>query len=97
MLAPLVWLASTDGYFPSDISAHLTHVKPQVDFKPVDGAPSPLDLNNLNQLNDKGGTSVYLTSVEDVSKNPSWLAGVKPDASGKINGATPCTVIVSGA
>ena len=70
-------------------------MQPQVDFKPVDGAPNPLSLSNLDQLNAKGGTNVYLTSVDDVTKNPPWLTGVKPDASGKTNGATTSVVVVN--
>ena len=38
---------------------------------------------------------MYLTSVDDVTKNPAWLKGVKPDGNGKTNGATSCAIIVN--
>ncbi|KAL8873615.1 MAG: hypothetical protein Q9174_000940 [Haloplaca sp. 1 TL-2023] len=93
--APKVWLQSQDPYFPSDIGAQLANTKPQVNFATVTAAPSPLTLNNLASLNALGGANVYLTSVDDVTKNPAWLKGVKPDGNGKTNGATSCVVIVN--
>ncbi|KAL8901354.1 MAG: hypothetical protein Q9207_005233 [Kuettlingeria erythrocarpa] len=95
MLAPKVWLQSQDPHFPSDIGAQLAHTKPQINFVEVAGAPNPLTLDNLASLNALGGQSVYLTSVDDITKNPAWLNGVKPDASGKTDGATSCAVIVN--
>ena len=38
---------------------------------------------------------MYLTSKDDVTKNPTWILGVKPDASGKTNGAVTATIIVN--
>ncbi|KAL8728867.1 MAG: hypothetical protein Q9166_005107 [cf. Caloplaca sp. 2 TL-2023] len=93
--APKVWIQSQDPYFPSDIGAQLAHTKPQVNFNVVNGAPNPLTLDNLASLNDLGGANVYLTSVDDITKNPSWLKGVKPDGNGKTNGAISCAVIVN--
>lgn len=95
LLAPKVWLQSQDPYYPSDIGAQLAHTKPKINFVEVAGAPNPLTLDNLASLNALGGQSVYLTSVDDVTKNPAWLNGVKPDTSGKTNGATSCAVIVN--
>jgi hypothetical protein len=89
--APLVYLHSSEKYFPSDIAAQVANTIPQVNFAPVANAPNPLDLNNLNQL----GADVYLTSKDDVTKNPAWIMGVKPDASGKTQGAVTATVIVN--
>ncbi|KAL8935433.1 MAG: hypothetical protein Q9216_005425 [Gyalolechia sp. 2 TL-2023] len=93
--APKVWLQSEDPYFPSDIGAQLLHTKPEVDFNVVDGAPNPLTLENLSSLNALGGRSIYLTSVDDITTNPPWLDGVKPDGNGKTNGATSCVVVVN--
>ena len=93
--APLVWLYSGETYFPSDIATQLVHTKPEVNFTVVDGYPTPLTLNNLDSLNSEGGKSVYLTSDDDVTTNPAWLKGVKPDGSGKTNGATSLAVIVN--
>ncbi|KAI4256468.1 MAG: hypothetical protein LQ352_002074 [Teloschistes flavicans] len=93
--APKVWLQSQDPYFPSDIGAQLAHTKPEVNFNVVNGAPNPLTLDNLASLNGLGGSNVYLTSVDDVTKSPAWLQGVRPDSNGKTNGARSCAVIVN--
>ncbi|KAL8971158.1 MAG: hypothetical protein Q9183_001181 [Haloplaca sp. 2 TL-2023] len=93
--APKVWLQSQDPYFPSDIGAQLVNTKAQVDFAAVSGAPDPLTLDNLASLNALGGENVYLTSIDDVTKNPAWLKGVKPDGNGKTNGARSCAIIVN--
>ena len=93
--APVIWIQSQDPYFPSDIGAQLVHTKPEVNFAAVQGASNPLTLNNLASLNSLGGTSVYLTSLDDITKNPAWLKGVKPDGSGKTNGAISCAIIVN--
>ena len=52
-------------------------------------------MNNLDVLNNLGGTKVYLTSVDDITTKPAWLNGVKPDGSGKTNGAVSSAVIVN--
>ena len=95
--APILHLYSGDPYRPSDIFAQLVHTTPEVNFVPVAGVPQPLTLNNLNALNALGGSSVYLTSKDDVSKSPqpAWLKGVLPDAAGKTEGAVSCAVIVN--
>ena len=90
-----MWLQSQDPYFPSDIGAQLANTKPQVDFAAVTAAPDSLTLDNLASLNALGGANVYLTSIDDVTKDPAWLTGVKPDGNGKTNGATSCAVIVN--
>ena len=80
---------------PSDIGAQLVHTRPQVNFSDVQGAPSPLTLDNLDSLNALGGKNVYLTSLDDVTTNPSWLNGVKPDGTGKTNGVSSTAVVVN--
>jgi hypothetical protein len=87
----LVWLQSTEKYNPGDIGAQLVNTRPETNFTIVANAPNPLTLNNLNEL----GGNVYLTSIEDVTTNPSWLDGVKPDSSGKTEGASSCAIIVN--
>lgn len=80
---------------PSDIGAQLVHTRPEVNVTAVQGAPSPLTLDNLDSLNALGGKNVYLTSLDDVSQNPAWSNGVKPDSTGKTNGAISNAVIVN--
>lgn len=84
--APFVWLQSQDPYLPSDLGAQLQHTKPEVNFVTVPNLPA-LTLDNLDILNNAGNTSVYLTSVDDITTNPAWLNGVKPDSNGRTNGA----------
>ena len=95
---PIVYLYDSDQYRPSDINAQLSNTNPQVNFTSISGAPSPLTLDNLDQLNQFGGSNgsnVYLTSNTPAYNNPSYLLGVTPDSSGKTDGATACAVIVN--
>ena len=64
---------------------------PKVNFQTVSSAPNPLDLNNLNSL----GADVYLTSKDDITTNPAWIKGAKPDSQGKTNNAVSSTIIVN--
>jgi hypothetical protein len=73
---------------PSDLQTHISHTTPRVNFNPV-SAPSPLGLDNLDQL----GSDVYLTSNDDVTTNPDWIKGIRPDSSGKTNGKTAAIVV----
>src|SRR5947199_7963589 len=91
--APIVWLNSKEKYLPPDIGAQLVHTHPEINHKAVTGHPSPLTLDNLDKLNDGDKQDVYLTSNDDVTKDPAWLKGVRPDASGKTNGAVSCCII----
>ena len=67
-----------------------------VDWKPIPGAPSPDTLCNLNQLNQLGNESVYLTSKEgiDAVPTPQWFLGVQPDEVGETAGAVSSVVIL---
>lgn len=97
LIAPLVYLESKDKYFPSDISAQVTYTTPKQQRNPLPpGVPSPLNLDNLDQLNafGKNGSDIYLTANDDISKDPTWILGNKPDANGKTAGTT-CAVIVA--
>jgi len=87
----LVWLHSTEQYNPGDIAAQLAHTKPEANFTIVGKGPNPLTLDNVDVLSG----NVYLTSADDVTINPSWLYGVKPDGTGKTNGASACAIIVN--
>ena len=90
-----MWLYSGETYFPSDIGSQLLNTKPEVNFAVINGYPSPLTLNNLDTLNAENGTNVYLTSDTDITSNPAWLNGVKPDSTGKTDGATSTAIIVN--
>jgi hypothetical protein len=76
---------------PTDIQTFLDHTAPRVNFNEVPGPSKPLTTSNVNQL----GSDVWLTSNDDVTTNPQWIKGTKPDASGKTNGATTAAVIVN--
>lgn len=94
--APIVRLYSSETYLPSDIGAQLTNTNPTLNFTAISNAASPLTLDNLNSLNSVGGgEDVYLTSKDNVEKIPVWLLGVKPDSTGKTDGAVSCAIIVN--
>lgn len=61
----------------------------------MQGVLNPLTLDNLASLNALGGSNIYLTSVDDVTQNPAWLQGVKPDSTAKTNGAISTAIIVN--
>lgn len=79
---------------PSDLLPHLRHTTAKLNFNNINGAPS-VNLDNLNALNNMGGTQVYLTSNDDITTNPQWLKGVIPDDNGRTNGAITAAIIVN--
>lgn len=91
--APVVYLHRDEKYLPSDIAAHVNHTRPQVNFKDVTGIPKPLTLDNLDVLNSHGGRNVWLTSRDDVTKDPAWLGGVAPNKQGKTEGAVSSVIV----
>jgi hypothetical protein len=76
---------------PTDINVFLENTTPRVKFEVVPGPSNPLTLDNVNQL----GGDVYLTSNNDVTQNPQWIKGTKPDSNGRTNGATTAAIIVN--
>ena len=93
-----MYLQSQEEYFPSDIEEHLKHVLPVLrgqHDKQLPGCPSPLTLSNLDALNTHGGKDVFLKSHDDVTTNPAWMKGGRPDAHGKTSGAKICCVMVN--
>lgn len=87
---------SGETYFPSDIGAQLTNTHPDLNYTPIAGTQSPLTLDNLNtSLSTYPGSELYLTSLENVTTNPAWLNGVKPDSTGKTENAVSCAIIVN--
>ena len=98
LLAPLVYLYPEEKYLPSDLEVQLVHTTPKENSASLPSVISPLNLNNLVQLNLVGtsnGIDICLTSNDDITTNPPWLYGVQPDANGKTNGATSCVIIVA--
>ncbi|TPX26693.1 hypothetical protein DIZ76_012155 [Coccidioides immitis] len=93
--APLVWTHSEDPYQPSDIATHVENTIPQIKYEPVQGVPSPLTLDNLDELNALGGTDIFLTSKEGIRALPPWLQGVRPNKNGKTEGAVSSAIIVT--
>lgn len=91
LLAPVVYLHSEDPYFPTDLKVFLDNTTPQANFTEVIGPSRPLTLENVNQM----GSDVFLTSNDDVTKNPQWIQGTRPDNVGKTNGAVTATIIVN--
>ena len=93
--APIVRLYSAETYLPADIGAQLVNTIPQTNYTAIQGAPDPLTLDNLDDLNALGGNDTYLTSKDNVEDLPTWLLGVKPDSTGKTDGAVSCAIIVN--
>lgn len=87
--APILYLHSEDTNFPTDLTTFLEHVTPHVNYTTVINTPTPLTLSNLNQL----GADVYLTSNDDVTTSPEWLAGTTPDANGFTPGKNSAIII----
>lgn len=77
--APWTYLYSEEGAFPSDITVHLNHTIPEVDYEAT-GAAGYVTVDTL----DSYGSDVYLTSEDNIEDNPAWLLsdyGV-PDSNG---------------
>lgn len=95
VLAPLIWTHSEDLYQPSDIATQVANTVPQIKYKPVEGAPSPLTLDNLDALNALGGADIFLTSKEGIRALPAWFQGVRPNADGKTEEAISSAIVVT--
>lgn len=87
--APLLYLHSGEQYFPTDLNAFLANTVPQINFQTV--STPPYNLNNLNTLD----PAIFLTSKDDITKNPTWIKGTKPDQSGKTQNAITAAIIVN--
>lgn len=91
-LAPLSHLHSQEEWFPSDISVHLTHVVPQINFTNVS---SSVTFQSIGRLS----SEVFLTSKDPVEDEPEWMFSTenKPDeggAGGKVGrSGAPATII----
>lgn len=73
--APYVHLFSNEQYWPSDISVHLNHIIPELNYTPILPSSEQPNLTDLDELNQwERGLNVYLTSKDDVETKPDWLA-----------------------
>ena len=93
--APVVYLAQGEQHYPSDIAQQLVHTTPYVNYTAIANPPSPLTLNNLDQLNNYGnnGANVYLQSIEGATSNAGWFQGVAPDGRGLTESAISSAII----
>ncbi|KAI0081663.1 hypothetical protein K474DRAFT_1587496 [Panus rudis PR-1116 ss-1] len=87
--APISHLWSQETWFPSDISTHLTHVSPQINF--TDVAPA-VTFTNISAL----GADVFLTSKDpiDASPQPAWMVSTENKPDGKGRSGAPATIIL---
>lgn len=70
---PLFWLEVNETYFPGGIYGQGQNTYPALNYTKINGYTTPLTLDNLDQLNDFGNTSVYLTSNEGIEAFPAWF------------------------
>lgn len=66
--APWSYIHSEDRTFPSDITVHLNHVIPEINYEAVDDADSVTIETLYNYPSD-----AYLTSKDNVASDPAWL------------------------
>lgn len=72
--APLIHLYSGENFWPGDMTDHLEHTTPHLNYTPLQSADDHPDLRTLNELN-KWGRFVYLQSDDNVEDRPKWLGG----------------------
>lgn len=76
--APLVHLYSGEQFWPCDITEHLYHTSPTLNYTPLQDEYLHPTLHNLDQLNQfELGRHVFLTSKDDPEGTPEWLEGEK--------------------
>jgi hypothetical protein len=92
--APYIHLYSGEEYWPGDISEHLIHTTPHLNYTPLQASSDHPNLTNLNELN-RWGFHVFLQSDDNVEDHPDWLAGesnipnVPDDSDPDRSGAVP--------
>ncbi|KAI6248247.1 putative vacuolar protein sorting-associated protein TDA6 [Erysiphe necator] len=72
--APLIHLYSGEHFWPSDITEHLIHTTPFLNYSTFNYSKNqytPYDLYRLNQGYD--GNHIFLQSKDDVEERPDWL------------------------
>ena len=72
--APLIHLYSGENFWPCDMTDHLIHTTPHLNYTPLQATGDHPDLRTLDRLN-KWGRFVYLQSDDNVEDRPKWLGG----------------------
>jgi hypothetical protein len=72
--APLIHLYSGENFWPCDMTDHLVHTTPHLNYTPLQATDDHPDVRTLNDLN-KWGRFVYLQSDDNVEDRPKWLGG----------------------
>ncbi|KAK1759088.1 hypothetical protein QBC47DRAFT_371048 [Echria macrotheca] len=88
--APYTYLASTESWFPSDVTTHLQNTIPEVNGAPI-GSVGSATLANLNGF----GTNMSLTAPNMAikpSNQPAWLTSEYGKPSGGLS-AAPATLV----
>jgi Vacuolar protein sorting-associated protein 62 len=76
--APLVHLYSGEQFWPCNIAEHLYHIRPDLNYTPIESNRHHPTLKHLDRLNEfDEGRWVYLTSNDNVEERPEWLEGEK--------------------
>jgi hypothetical protein len=73
-----VHLYSGEQFWPCDIADHLYHIRPMLNYTPIQSEqahPTLQDLDTLNRYD--RGKWLFLTSSDDVEARPEWLEGAK--------------------
>lgn len=72
--APLIHLYSGENFWPCDMTDHLVHTTPHLNYTPLQATDDHPDVRTMNELN-RWGRFVYLQSDDNVEDRPKWLGG----------------------
>lgn len=72
--APLIHLYSGENFWPCDMTDHLIHTTPHLNYTPLQATDDHPDVRTMNELN-RWGRFVYLQSDDNVEDRPKWLGG----------------------
>ncbi|EGP86512.1 uncharacterized protein MYCGRDRAFT_22198, partial [Zymoseptoria tritici IPO323] len=79
--APYVHLFSGEQFWPGDLSEHLIHTTPFLNYSRISDLDEERNLTNLHELNDyaegKHSRFMYLGALDNVEERPKWLVGGK--------------------
>ncbi|KAF9701899.1 hypothetical protein EKO04_001110 [Ascochyta lentis] len=72
--APLIHLYSGENFWPCDMTDHLIHTTPHLNYTPLQATDDHPNVRSMNGLN-RWGRFVYLQSDDNVEDRPEWLGG----------------------